>query len=119
MMIVLIAHADVIDRESFSSATALSSLRMMAFLFAWLFSIISAIFMVILLNAVRACPQNVIGVDCTLYYLENQLSNFMKSCFKIYAVLHTFAGSPCLLTSALCMLANPLRPPYHPPAIKS
>ncbi|KAB8020396.1 hypothetical protein GCL03_26545, partial [Klebsiella pneumoniae] len=25
-------------------------------------------------------------------------------------VLHTFAGSPCLLTSALCMLANPLRP---------
>lgn len=28
-----------------------------------------------------------------LYYLENKLSNFMKSCFKIYAVLHTFAGS--------------------------
>ncbi|CDL14813.1 hypothetical protein [Klebsiella pneumoniae IS46] len=35
-------------------------------MFAWLFSIISAIFMVILLNAVRACPQNVIDVDCTL-----------------------------------------------------
>ena len=49
-----------------------------------------------------------------LYYLENKLSNFMKSCFKIYAVLHTFAGSPCLLTSALCMLANPLRPTLPP-----
>uniref|UniRef100_A0A483QZF3 Uncharacterized protein n=1 Tax=Klebsiella pneumoniae TaxID=573 RepID=A0A483QZF3_KLEPN len=49
-----------------------------------------------------------------LYYLENKLSNFMKSCFKIYAVLHTFASSPCLLASALCMLAHPLRPPLPP-----
>ncbi|AUN73499.1 hypothetical protein C0077_14905, partial [Klebsiella pneumoniae] len=49
-----------------------------------------------------------------LYYLENKLSNFMKSCFKTYAVLHTFASSPCLLTSALCMLAHPLRPPLPP-----
>lgn len=49
-----------------------------------------------------------------LYYLENKLSNFMKSCFKIYEVLHTFASSPCLLTSALCMLAHPLRPPLPP-----
>ncbi|AWA00640.1 TPA: hypothetical protein MBN28_003231 [Klebsiella variicola] len=28
-----------------------------------------------------------------LYYLENKLSNFMKSCFKNYAALHTFALS--------------------------
>ncbi|PLO82720.1 hypothetical protein CWN03_21870 [Klebsiella quasipneumoniae] len=28
-----------------------------------------------------------------LYYLENKLSNFMKSCFKNYAALHTFAAS--------------------------
>ena len=48
-----------------------------------------------------------------LYYLENKLSNFMKSYFKIYAVLHTFASS-CLLASALCMLAHPLRPPLPP-----
>lgn len=66
MMIVLIAHADVIDRESFFVGNRVKLLEDDGVLFAWLFSIISAIFMVILLNAVRACPQNVIGVDCTL-----------------------------------------------------
>jgi hypothetical protein len=53
-----------------------------------------------------------------LYYLENKLSNFMKSCFKI-TQRFTLSPSPCQLTSALCMLAHPLRPPYHPPATKS
>lgn len=48
-----------------------------------------------------------------LYYLENKLSNFMKSCFKIYAVLHTFASSLSVDLS-LCMLAHPLRPPLPP-----
>lgn len=66
MMIVLIAHADVIDRESFFVGNRVKLLEDDGVFVRWLFSIISAIFMVILLNAVRACPQNVIDVDCTL-----------------------------------------------------
>jgi hypothetical protein len=40
-----IAHTDVVNREAFFVGNGVNSLRMMAFLFAWLFSIISAIFM--------------------------------------------------------------------------
>jgi hypothetical protein len=54
---------------------------MMAFLFAWLFSIISAI----LVYSPECCaglPAMSLALTA-LYYLENKLSNFMKSCFKI------------------------------------
>ncbi|PXM26944.1 hypothetical protein DMT32_03325 [Klebsiella variicola] len=46
-----------------------------------------------------------------LYYLENKLSNFMKSCFKNHAVLHTFA------LSASPVARSP--PPGMPPPLTS
>ena len=56
MMIVLITHTDVIDRETFLISNGFQLIKDDGILAARLFSIISAIFILSLLNAWRAIP---------------------------------------------------------------
>lgn len=56
MMIVLITHTDVIDRETFLISNGFQLIKDDGILSGWLFSIISAIFILSLLNAWRAIP---------------------------------------------------------------
>ncbi|HBX1657115.1 TPA: hypothetical protein MHP61_22025 [Klebsiella quasipneumoniae subsp. similipneumoniae] len=48
-----------------------------------------------------------------LYYLENKLSNFMKSCFKNYAALHIFTASAAQVTVSPLIRTTPHGAPHQ------